>query len=75
MERWKLTLAWGSLAVFFILPFLMLAIHLIQGHNVAFAQEFRYIGEYLRTTAAIIISLAGFNTVEVFKKTHPKTPE
>jgi hypothetical protein len=67
MERWKLTLAWGSLAVFFTLPFVMLVIHLVQGHNVNFAQEFRYVGEYLRTTAAIIISLAGLNTVEIFK--------
>lgn len=68
MEYWKLMLAWGCLGVFFVLPFVMLLIHLLQGHNVNFAQEFRYIGEYLRTTAAIIISLAGFNTVEIFKK-------
>jgi hypothetical protein len=68
MERWKLTLAWGCLGIFFFLPFVMLGIHLLQGHNVNFAQEFRYVGEYLRTTAAIIISLAGFSTAEIFKK-------
>lgn len=68
MERWKLCLAWGCLAIFLILPIVLLAIHLRIGHNTDFAKEFRYIGEYLRTTAAIIISLAGFNTAEMFRK-------
>lgn len=68
MDLWKLALAWGCLVIFLLLPLVLLMIHLHVGHNVDFAKEFRYIGEYLRTTAAIIISLAGFNTVEIFKK-------
>ena len=68
MELWKICLGWGCLAIFLILPIILLLIHLQIGHNVDFAKEFRYIGEYLRTTAAIIISLAGFNTVEIFRK-------
>jgi F0F1-type ATP synthase assembly protein I len=68
MERWKLTLAWGSLVIFFVLPIVLMMIHLWLGHSTDFAKEFRYVGEYLRTVAAIIISLAGFNTVEIFKQ-------
>jgi hypothetical protein len=68
MERWKLTLAWGCLSVFFLLPIVLFSIHLHLGHSVEFAKEFRYVGEYLRTVAAIIISLAGFNTAEFFKQ-------
>lgn len=64
-----MTLAWGCLGIFFAFPFIMMSIHLSRGSaQPGFAQEFKYIGEYMRTTAAVIISLAGFNTAEVFKK-------
>lgn len=68
MDFWKLCLGWGCLSIFFVFPFVMVAIHLHLGVNVDFAKEFRYVGEYLRTVAAIIISLAGFSTAEVFKR-------
>ena len=72
LENWKLALAWGCLVIFFIFPVATMAIHLLTSHA-NFASEFRYVGEYLRTVAAIIISLAGFNTIEVFKS-KPKDP-
>jgi hypothetical protein len=69
MEYWKLILAWGCLIIFFIFPFAMISIHLLIGARPDFALEFRYMGEYLKTVTAIIISLAGFSTVEIFRKT------
>jgi hypothetical protein len=72
MERWKLVLAWGCLGLFFGIPLLTLALHLVNLANPsAFAShlpEFRYFADYMRTITAIIISLAGLHTVELFKK-------
>jgi hypothetical protein len=69
MEIWKLTLAWGCLIIFFLFPIMLPIIHLVRfPESHSFAQDFRYVGEYLRVVAAIIISLAGFNTVEIFRK-------
>jgi hypothetical protein len=69
MDIWKLTLAWGCLGVFFSFPIVMVTIHLSTSpNNPAFATEFRYLAEYMRTVTAIIISLAGFSTVELFRK-------
>jgi hypothetical protein len=70
MDIWKLSLAWGCLGIFFVFPFAMVTIHLFHmPQSQSVATDFRYIGEYLRTVAAIIIALAGFNTAELFKKT------
>jgi hypothetical protein len=69
MALWKLILAWACLAVFFLLPAVLLAIHTANiGSDPNFAVEFKWLGEYLKTVTAIIISLAGLSTVEVFKK-------
>jgi hypothetical protein len=69
LEIWKATLAWICLASFFSFPIVMPLIHILyMPDSKSFAQDFKYVGEYTRTVAAIIISLAGFNTVEVFKK-------
>lgn len=69
MEHWRLVLAWGCLGLFFAFPFGMLAIHLSKGASYPnFASEFKYVGEFMKTVAVIIISLAGFSTAEVFKK-------
>jgi hypothetical protein len=71
IEMWKLTLAWGCLIVFFSFPIVMMGVHILTGPRPDFALEFRYMGEYLKTVTAIIISLAGFSTVEIFRKTDP----
>jgi hypothetical protein len=72
MERWKLVLAWGCLGMFFGVPLLILSLHLVNLANpaafISHLQEFKYFGDYLRTVTAIIISLAGLHTVELFKK-------
>ena len=73
LENWKLSLAWGCLVIFFAFPVVMMTIHLLKSPYPTFASEFKYVGEYLRTVAAIIISLAGFSTIEVFKS-KPKDP-
>jgi hypothetical protein len=72
MARWKIVLAWCCLLMFFGIPFIFFAAHLIsmvRGYPFfEHAKEFRYMENYLRTITAIIISLAGLNTVELFKK-------
>jgi hypothetical protein len=69
MQIWKLVLAWVCLVAFFGIPTLLFAFHLSHmGSDPLFAIEFKWMGEYLRTVTAIIISLAGLNTVELFKK-------
>jgi hypothetical protein len=69
MTAWKIVLAWGCLILFFLFPFAMTAIHLAKGASYpGFANEFKYLGEYMKVVAAVIISLAGFNTAEVFRK-------
>ena len=70
MEIWKLVLAWACLVTFFVTPVVLFIIHIFYhlGKDPSFAVEFKWIGEYLRTITAIIISLAGFNTVELFKR-------
>ena len=67
MDIWKLTLAWGCLLVFFGFPIVSIAIHVFYSKDKGFADEFRYLGEYGKTVTAIIISLAGLNTVEIFR--------
>jgi hypothetical protein len=72
MGRWKIVLAWCCLFMFFGIPLIFFAAHLISmatGYPFfEHAKEFKYMENYLRTITAIIISLAGFNTVELFKK-------
>jgi hypothetical protein len=72
MNLWKIVLAWGCLISFFGIPSIFFLIHLANlNAEPAWATrvgEFRYLADYLKTITAIIISLAGFNTVEVFKK-------
>lgn len=69
MEQWKLVLAWGCLGLFFSFPFAMTAIHLSKGGSYpGFASEFKYLGEYMKTVAVVVISLAGLSTAEIFKK-------
>jgi hypothetical protein len=70
MHIWKLVLAWGCLALFFGIPLVFFGIHLTQLKTefAAHANEFRYLSDYLKTVTAIIISLAGFSTAEMFKK-------
>jgi hypothetical protein len=72
MDFWKLCLAWGCLGMFFGVPILLLSLQLYNLQTPAafiqHLQEFKYIGEYLKTVTAIIISLAGLHTVELFKK-------
>jgi hypothetical protein len=76
LELWKITLAWGCLIVFFGSPFILIGLHFLHMAGAAkadlkgtpFVQEFRYLGEYLKTVTAVIISLAGFNTVELFRR-------
>lgn len=64
-----MTLAWGCLGLFLVFPFATIIIHLSKGPSYpGFAAEFKYLGEYMKVVAAVIISLAGFNTVEIFKK-------
>ena len=67
METWKLALAWGCLVIFFIFPVAMPTIQLLTGMKPNFASEFKYLGEFMRVVATIIISLAGLNTVELFR--------
>jgi threonine/homoserine efflux transporter RhtA len=71
MAWWKLVLAWGCLVLFFGVPIVFFVVHMMfLNSEPSFAQhlqEFRYMGDYLRTVTAIIISLAGFNTVELFR--------
>ncbi len=52
----------------------MPVLQFLGGRSASFASEFRYLGEYMRTVAAIIISLAGFNTIEIFRGTKGLTP-
>ena len=70
MAIWKLVLAWLCLVAFFVTPVILFIIHVFHfvDKDPTFSVEFRWLGEYLRTITAIIISLAGFNTVELFKK-------
>jgi hypothetical protein len=72
MNLWKIVLAWGCLISFFAIPSIFFLIHLANLNAepawATRAQEFRYLSDYLKTITAIIISLAGFNTVEIFKK-------
>jgi hypothetical protein len=69
MEQWKLVLAWGCLILFFAFPFATVLIHLSKVASYPqFAAEFKYLGEYMKTIAVIVISLAGFSTAEIFKK-------
>ena len=72
MQRWKICLAWGCLGFFFGIPLLVFILHLTSiDKNPSFIShigEFKYMAEYLRTVTVIIVSLAGFNTVELFKK-------
>jgi hypothetical protein len=72
MHLWKLVLAWGCLISFFGIPIIFFTIHMFElNANPAWAtraQEFRYLSDYLKTITAIIISLAGLTTVEIFKK-------
>jgi hypothetical protein len=72
MHLWKLVLAWVCLVLFFAIPLGFFVLHLTQlNANPAWATraaEFRYLSDYLKTITAIIISLAGLNTVEIFKK-------
>jgi hypothetical protein len=72
MHFWKMVLAWGCLVLFFGIPLIFLTIHLFfLNYEPSFgshAGEFRYLSDYLKTITAIIISLAGLNTVELFKK-------
>lgn len=66
---WKMVLAWGCVGLFFAFPFAIMAMHIVYlQHPVGqpFITEFRYLGEYLKTVTAIVISLSGFNTVEMF---------
>jgi hypothetical protein len=66
---WKLVLAWACLVTFFVTPSVLFGFHMFNlGADPSFAVEFRWLGEYLRTVTVIIISLAGLNTVELFKK-------
>lgn len=68
---WKVVLAWGCLIVFFGLPILFFMLHMtsiFNGFGLHDGAEFRYLTEFLRTVTAIIISLAGFDTVALFKK-------
>ena len=66
---WKVALAWGCLFVFFFTPFVLFIFQTFHlGSTPPFVVEFKWVGEYLRTVSAVIISLAGFSTVEVFKK-------
>ena len=69
MGLWKLVLAWCCLATFFVTPVVLFVFHTLNmGADPSFAIEFKWIGEYLRTVTVIIVSLAGLNTVELFKK-------
>jgi hypothetical protein len=72
MNLWKLVLAWACLFSFFAIPVVFFIIHMTQlNANPAWATravEFRYLADYLKTITAIIIALAGLNTVEIFKK-------
>jgi hypothetical protein len=58
--------------MFFGVPLLLLTLHIYNLQTpaafIAHLQEFKYFGEYLKTVTAIIISLAGLHTVELFKK-------
>jgi hypothetical protein len=58
--------------MFFGVPIVLFTLHIWNLQTPAafiqHIQEFKYIGEYLRTITAIIISLAGLHTVEFFKK-------
>jgi hypothetical protein len=72
MSLWKLVLAWVCLVLFFAIPIVFFSIHLLHLNAepawATRATEFRYLSDYLKTITAIIISLAGLNTVEIFKK-------
>jgi hypothetical protein len=72
MAFWKLVLAWCCLATFFGIPLGFFTIHMIAlATKYPFfqhANEFRYMEGYLKTITAIIISLAGFSTAELFKR-------
>ena len=72
MQLWKIVLAWGCLGFFFAVPLFFFILHITSlDKNPSFIShigEFRYMAEYLRTVTVIIVSLAGFNTVELFKK-------
>jgi hypothetical protein len=58
--------------MFFGVPLLVFVLHLFSlDRNPSFIShigEFKYMAEYLRTVTIIIVSLAGLNTVEIFKK-------
>lgn len=72
MHLWKLVLAWGCLISFFGIPLIFFVIHMTQLNAdppwATRVGEFGYLADFLKTLTAIIISLAGLNTVEVFKK-------
>jgi len=74
MELWKLVLAWACLVTFFVTPIILFVVHIVYhlGKDRAFDSEFKWIGDYLRTVTALIISLAGLNTVELFKRNNHK---
>jgi hypothetical protein len=73
MEKWKLTLAWGCLVIFFVFPIAMPTIQLMTGLKPNFASEFRYLGEFMRVVATIIISLADLNTIQIFRTKRRQT--
>ena len=67
-----MVLAWGCLSFFFGIPLIVFSLHLANLASpstfIEHLKEFRYMAEYLKTITAIIISLAGLHTVEIFKK-------
>jgi hypothetical protein len=72
MGIWKVVLAWCCLVMFFGIPFMFFAIHMVSLRTgdsfYEHAKEFKYMSDYLRTITVIIVSLAGFSTAELFKK-------
>jgi hypothetical protein len=72
LRHWRVVLAWGCLGLFFGIPLIFFGLHLWSlNHEPSFyshASEFRYMSDFLKTVTAIIISLAGLGTIELFKK-------
>jgi hypothetical protein len=60
---WRRTAYWCVIISFFVTPLIMLAVHLLLWNDrQAIQGDFRYIGDYHKVLAALLIAMLGFNS-------------
>jgi len=75
---WKVTLYWGTVVTFFMLPLSVFIVHLLligwpgmlSGNAGGHLDEFKYVGEFHRTLAALVFGLAGLQTTQFIATKH-----